>query len=126
MATILIIEKNQEIRENLAELLEFELYQTIATDNKNQGVELAVAHLPDLILCDLTEADDIEIAKTIRQNPVTRLIRFIFLSARVKYAYIRAAMVYADDYLFKPFKWDDLLGAIAAQLQRAAEISELM
>ena len=52
--TILIIEDNTDIREGTAEILELTgRYDVLSAENGRIGVDLAMAHLPDLILCDI-------------------------------------------------------------------------
>ena len=51
--SILIIEDNEDIRESTAEILELGNYTVIKTSNGKQGVEAALKHIPDLILCDI-------------------------------------------------------------------------
>lgn len=127
-ATILIIENDLGVRENLVDLLTLEGYDTIAAAGGKEGVELAIAHLPDLIICDvmMPGMGGFEVAEAIRENRSTQLIRFIFLSAKVEKVSIRAGMIYADDYLLKPFDRVQLLEAIAAQLERAAAVKDFL
>lgn len=127
-ATILIIENDLGVRENLVDLLTLEGYDAIAAVGGEEGVELAIAHLPDLIICDvmMPGMGGFEVAEAIRRNRSTRLIRFIFLSAKVEKVSIRTGMIYADDYLLKPFDRVQLLEAIAAQLERAAAVKEFL
>lgn len=127
-ATILIIENDLGVRENLVDLLTLEGYDAIAAAGGEEGVELAIAHLPDLIICDvmMPGMGGFEVAEAIRKNRSTQLIRFIFLSAKVEKISIRTGMIYADDYLLKPFDRVQLLDAIAAQLERAAAVKEFL
>lgn len=127
-ATILIIENDLDVRENLVDLLTFEGYDTIAAAGGEEGIELAIARLPDLIICDvmMPGTNGFEVAEAIRQNRSTKLIRFIFLSAKVEKVSVRAGMVYADDYLLKPFDRSQLLETVAAQLERAAAVKEFL
>ncbi|HEY9598308.1 MAG TPA: response regulator [Cyanophyceae cyanobacterium] len=127
-ATILIIENDLDVRENLVDLLTFEGYNMISAAGGEEGIELAIAHLPDLIICDvmMPGMNGFEVAEAIRQNRSTKLIRFIFLSAKVEKVSIRTGMIYADDYLLKPFERTQLLEAIAAQLERAAAVKKFL
>jgi CheY-like chemotaxis protein len=56
MKTILIIEDNDLIRENVAEILELDNYNVLKASNGKMGIELAQQQLPDLILCDIMMA----------------------------------------------------------------------
>ncbi|MDX1629048.1 MAG: response regulator, partial [Fulvivirga sp.] len=53
MKQILIIEDNEDIRENIAEILELADYETITAANGKEGVDKASKELPDLIICDI-------------------------------------------------------------------------
>ena len=53
MKTILLIEDNLEILENLKEFLELEGFKTLATTNGKKGISLAMEFIPDLIICDV-------------------------------------------------------------------------
>ena len=53
MKKILLIEDNDDIRINTAEILELSNYQVIVAENGKVGVEKAIAHTPDLIICDI-------------------------------------------------------------------------
>jgi CheY-like chemotaxis protein len=53
MNKILIIEDNQDVRENTAEILELENYAVITAENGKIGIEKALKHIPDIIICDI-------------------------------------------------------------------------
>ncbi|MEO6288931.1 MAG: response regulator, partial [Ginsengibacter sp.] len=53
MKQILLIEDNTAVRENTAELLELANYKMLVAANGKIGVELALKHKPDLIICDI-------------------------------------------------------------------------
>ena len=52
MKKILVIEDNKDILENIEEVLELSHYQVRTAANGKLGIEEAIAHIPDLILCD--------------------------------------------------------------------------
>lgn len=90
-------------------------------ENGKTGVQLALKHLPDLIICDIVmpELDGYGVLQALREHPTTQNIPFIFLSSRVDKADQRHGMeLGADDYLTKPFTKEELLGAIAARLKK--------
>ncbi len=121
MTTILVIEDEEFVRENLVDLLDAEGYQVISAANGRVGVQLARQHLPDLILCDILmpELDGYGVYRELLQDPVTATIPFIFLTAKATPSDVRAGMALgADDYLTKPFTREDLLQAITARLAR--------
>ncbi|MBW4572749.1 MAG: EAL domain-containing response regulator [Tolypothrix carrinoi HA7290-LM1] len=123
MTKILVIEDEKAVRENLLELLEAEDFQTVAAANGRIGLELASVENPDLILCDMMmpEIDGYGVLATLRQDPVTATIPFIFLTAKSSRSDFRHGMnLGADDYLTKPFTRAELLSAIGGRLNKQA------
>ena len=53
MKHLLLIEDNEEIRENTAEILELASYRVTTAENGKVGVEKALQDRPDLIICDV-------------------------------------------------------------------------
>jgi CRP-like cAMP-binding protein/ActR/RegA family two-component response regulator len=118
---ILIIEDNDDIRESTAEILELSNYQVFQAVNGKEGVELAVQHLPDLILCDIMmpELDGFGVLHLLSKNPETSAIPFIFLTAKTERTDMRKGMeMGADDYLTKPFDDVELFNAIECRLKK--------
>ena len=123
MAKILVIEDEESVRDNLLELLEAEDFETVAAANGRIGLELVISENPDLILCDMMmpEIDGYGVLATLRQDPLTATIPFIFLTAKSSRSDFRQGMnLGADDYLTKPFTRAELLSAIAGRLNKQA------
>ncbi|TZF86238.1 response regulator (plasmid) [Pedobacter sp. BS3] len=119
--TLLIIEDNEDIRESTAEILELAGYTVLKAENGKKGVELAQAHLPDLILCDIMmpELDGYGVLYLLNKNPETATIPFIFLTAKTERVDMRKGMeMGADDYLTKPFDEIELMNAIESRLSK--------
>ncbi len=119
MKKILVIEDEELVRNNILEILDTVDFRVIGAENGGIGVQLAQEQLPDLILCDvmMPELDGYEVLAALRKNPVTATIPFIFLTAKGEKTDIRQGMnLGADDYLTKPFRRKELLGAIDARL----------
>lgn len=118
--TILVIEDDTPIRENLQELLS-EDYEVIVCSGGRVGLEAAFKQKPDLVICDVTMAGvtGYNVLTEIRSNPTTANIPFIFLTAKVSKEDIRVGMALgANDYLTKPYTQKELLEAIAARLEK--------
>jgi len=118
---VLIIEDNDDIRENVVEILELAGYKSFAAGNGKAGVELAVKHLPDIILCDIMmpELDGYGVLYMLNKNPQLAAVPFIFLTAKAERVDLRKGMeMGADDYLTKPFDDMDLLNAIETRLRK--------
>lgn len=127
MKTILVIEDNSEIRENLREILELDGYQVSTAEDGKVGVSIAYEELPDLILCDIMmpNLDGYGVLHMLSRNPQTMRIPFIFLTAKAEKVDIRKGMsLGADDYIVKPFDEVDLLTAVENRLKKFELIQE--
>lgn len=116
MKKILVIEDETQSREMFLECLEAEGFDVIGAENGCVGVQMAQEVLPDLVICDIRmpELDGYGVLTTLRQNPVTAMIPFIFVTAGSTPSEHRYGMALgADDYLTKPCTAEDLLMAIA-------------
>lgn len=121
MTKVLIIEDNKDIRENVVEILSLANYQVFEADNGRTGAELAMKHLPDIILCDIMmgDLDGYGVLHLLNKNPQTSAIPFIFITAKSERSDIRKGMeLGADDYLTKPFDDTELLSAIETRLRK--------
>ena len=126
MTKILVIEDEESIRENILELLEAENFEGIGATNGKIGIKLAIAQIPDLILCDMMmpEIDGHGVLKALRSEPITATIPFIFLTAKAEKSDIRTGMeLGADDYITKPCTPQELLKAVAIRLDKHKAIS---
>src|ERR1700712_1641885 len=118
---ILIIEDNDDIRENVIEILELAGYTVSSASNGKEGVELAFKDVPDIILCDIMmpELDGYGVLYMLSKRPETIAIPFIFLTAKAEHFDRRKGMeMGADDYLTKPFDGMELLSAIESRLKK--------
>ncbi|BAV06856.1 cAMP-binding domain of CRP or a regulatory subunit of cAMP-dependent protein kinases [Filimonas lacunae] len=123
MQTILLIEDNNDIRENMAEILELAGYQVITAENGKIGIEQAKQKNPDLIICDIMMPvlDGYGVLHLLQRDPELQSIPFIFLTARTERTDIRKGMeMGADDYITKPFEGTELLSAVESRLKKTA------
>ncbi len=121
MTKLLIIEDNDDIRENIVEILELSGYNVHSAANGKTGVELAMKELPDIILCDIMmpEMDGYGVIDALNKHPETRATPFIFLTAKAERTDVRKGMeLGADDYLTKPFDAKELLNAIESRMKK--------
>jgi DNA-binding response OmpR family regulator len=121
LKTILIIEDNKSLREEVFEALRFEGYEVLQAESGKQGVKVAVSQHPDLILCDIMmpEMDGYEVLARLRQHEQAKLIPFIFITALADRTNIRSGMeMGADDYITKPFSIKELTNAINVRLEK--------
>lgn len=123
--SILVIEDELEIRENVVETLEYEGFACISAQGGNAGLQLAHDFLPDLIICDvmMPDLDGYSVLDNLRSDPLTMNIPFVFLTAQSEHTAVRHGMgLGADDYLTKPFKPEELVAAVATRLQKRASL----
>jgi len=123
MVKILLIEDNNEVRENTAEILELANYKVETAENGKTGVEKANEFNPDIVVCDIMmpELDGYGVLHILGKSPRTAAIPFIFLTAKADKADVRKGMTLgADDYLTKPFDDTELLDAIETRLRKTA------
>ncbi|MBW4692433.1 MAG: EAL domain-containing protein [Lyngbya sp. HA4199-MV5] len=127
MTQILVIEDDPVVSALILKLLKVEAFEVLVANDGLTGVKLAQAYEPDLIICDIMmpEFDGYEVLQQLRHEPATATIPFIFLSAKADRTDLRQGMeLGADDYLAKPFKRAELLGAIAARLDKHAALAK--
>lgn len=123
MPRILLVEDNPENRDALSRRLQRRGYDVvIATDGK-QGVAMAQAEAPDVILLDISlpEMDGWEVARTLETAKGTRGIPVIALTAHALASDREKALeAGCDDYHTKPVQFTRLLAQIEALLKKGA------
>ena len=115
METILLIEDNTDMLENLTEYLELEGYKILGSDNGKKGIELANKFIPDLIICDvlMREMSGHEVLRLLLNSSITSNIPFIFsTSLSEKIDKVESLKLGADNYIVKPFELETLLEMI--------------
>ncbi|MEO7045074.1 MAG: response regulator, partial [Ferruginibacter sp.] len=106
MKKILLIDDNDDIRNNTAEILEISNYDVVTAENGIIGVQKAIEHKPDLIICDIMmpELDGYGVLHAVHKNEAIKNTPFIFLTAKTERTDFRKGMeLGADDYITKPF-----------------------
>jgi CheY-like chemotaxis protein len=115
MRQILIIEDNEMIRENAAELLELSGYKVSMASDGLQGIEKAKEQHYDVILCDvmMPGASGHQVFEELHNGGITLKSVFIFISASVERRDVEAALKKGvKAYIRKPFEEEDLLNTI--------------
>jgi CRP-like cAMP-binding protein len=121
MKKVLVIEDNNDIRENIVEILELAGYIVFSANNGKSGVDLALKNNPDIILCDIMmpEMDGYGVLYILNKHAQTNTTPFIFLTAKAEHLDLRKGMdMGADDYLTKPFDDMELLQSIESRLKK--------
>jgi CRP/FNR family transcriptional regulator, cyclic AMP receptor protein len=127
MKKILLIEDNENIRNNTAEILELSNYKVFIAENGKTGIEIAIKNNPDLIICDIMMPglDGYGVLHAVHKNDTLKNTPFIFLTAKTERSDFRKGMeLGADDYITKPFTGTELLNAVDGRLKKLGMLKE--
>lgn len=127
MESVLIIDDEADIRDILEYNLKKEGFTVYTASNGKDGIAIARAENPDLVILDvmMPEMDGIEVCDVLRNDPATKHMRICFLTARSEdYSQIAGLDAGADDYVSKPIKPRVLISRINALLRRNASLDE--
>ncbi len=118
---VLVIDDAENIVELVRIGLRYEGFQVESASDGEQGVTLAQRINPDLILLDIMMPgiDGLEVCRRLRANPTTRDVPVLMITAKDEVRDRIAGLdTGADDYLTKPFDFDELVARIRAILRR--------
>jgi signal transduction histidine kinase len=118
---VLVVDDNADMRDYVCRLLAGQ-YTILTAANGEEGLRIAQAKCPDLVLTDIMMPvlDGFALLRALRSEASTRTIPVIFLSARAgEEASIEGRDAGADDYLVKPFSARELLARVGAHLNMA-------
>ncbi len=121
---ILVIEDETDIADFIRRGLILKGYEVDVAHSGEAGLELAHARPPDLVILDLMlpEIDGIEVCRRLR---ATAGMPIIMLTARDSVADKIAGLdAGADDYVTKPFSFDELLARVRAAVRRKEPAGE--
>ena len=126
--TILVIEDERFVRENICELLELKGYRVESADDGEAGLAAVRRQRPDLVICDIhmPRLNGYQVIEALRGDPAIANTPFIFLTARAEQADIEHGMALgANDYLTKPYTNQGLLDAIRLRLGKHNALNAL-
>lgn len=109
--SVLIIDDEVDILNLLALHLRLKNYIVYQASNGKEGIELAISEKPDIIIIDVMMPDmsGFEVCKKLKESIETANIPIIFLTARSTIDdKINGLGCGADDYIVKPFDFDEL------------------
>ncbi|HVX12110.1 MAG TPA: ATP-binding protein [Pirellulales bacterium] len=118
-STILVVDDTAEMRALLGELLRDD-YRVLFARDGAEGMEMALRHLPDLIVSDvmMPRVDGQEFCRRVRANPATAQTAFVLLTARTELSMkVHGLDCGADDYLTKPFEEEELKARVRSLLK---------
>ena len=119
MATVLIVEDNEMNRDMLSRRLERRGFVIRIAVDGAEGVEMATADIPDLVLMDMSlpVMDGWEATRTLKANPDTAGIPVIGLTAHAMAGDREKCLAAGcDDYDTKPIELPRLLEKMQSQL----------
>ncbi|MCX8011262.1 MAG: response regulator [Ignavibacteria bacterium] len=122
MAKILVVEDEELIRDLLKAELTHEGFEVITAENGKDALEKVYDEPPDLIVCDvmMPVMDGFTFQEKLIQDELLKEIPLIFLTAKSDKTDIRfGKSLGAEDYLTKPFEFEDLLVSIRSRLKKS-------
>jgi len=125
MARIILIEDNEQLRENARRILELEGHEVSVFGEGIAALEQIRDSPPELVLCDISlpGIDGHEVLRRVRELAFTTPVPFVFLTAMAERSEVRRGMEGgADDFLTKPFTSRELVSAVDARLDAAEKI----
>ena len=128
MSKVLIVEDEANIRQLVKYNLEKESFQVIEAEDGLQGLRLAKAEKPDLVLLDLMlpQMDGLEVCRSLKGNQATAALPIIMLTAKSEEIdKVIGLELGADDYLTKPFSPRELVARVKAVLRRSQKEAAL-
>jgi two-component system alkaline phosphatase synthesis response regulator PhoP len=120
--TILVVDDEPGIVTIVRDYLDRAGFRVLAAGDGNTALRLARSERPSLMLLDLMlpGIDGLDITRTLRQDPATRNMPVIMLTALVDESDKLVGLeLGADDYITKPFSPREVVARIRAVLRRA-------
>jgi len=125
---VLVIEDEDNIVELIKLGLRYEGFQVEAASDGPEGISAAQRINPDMVILDLGlppgGMDGLEVCRRLRTNPTTQDVPILMLTARDEPRdKVLGLETGADDYLTKPFSFEELVARIRAILRRQRRAS---
>ena len=133
-APVLVIDDEENIIDLIKLGLKYEGFEVVAASTGEEGIAAAQRTNPVFIILDwmLPDMDGLEVCRLLRSNPTTREIPILLLTAKGEVVNrVEGLNTGADDYLTKPFNFEELVARIRAILRRlnhssAADSSQVL
>jgi DNA-binding response OmpR family regulator len=121
LGSVLVVEDDSTNRMLITQILKRRGYDAVAASNGRAALELLRDFKPNVVVSDIQmpELSGTQLLSAIRQHPDMGTLPVILLSSLAERSQVRGGMVAgADDYLTKPFKPEELIDAVQAQLNK--------
>jgi len=118
--TILIVDDNMDNVELLRKRMRAVGYETIEGYDGEQAVTMAREQHPDLVLLDvmMPKLDGFEVCEILKKDEATRHIPVLMLTAKREIPdKVKGLDLGADDYVTKPFNFQELLARVRSLLK---------
>jgi DNA-binding response OmpR family regulator len=122
-STVLVVDDDPVILKLLEVNFEMEGFTVLVARDGEEGIEVARADQPDLIVSDIMmpKVSGLELVTALKGDPTTSEIPIILLSAKAQNADVRSGLdAGADDYVTKPFEPLDLVDRVNRLLEARA------
>lgn len=123
--TVLVIDDDRVTREILSDLLRDAGLHVVLAAGGEEGCRLACENPPDVVLVDLfmPGRDGLEVCRFLRSQPALRQIPILLMTAHTdQEGLVNPFRVGADDYIVKPFDFDELLARVQGNLLKKQAI----
>ncbi len=118
---MLVIDDEESIVDLIKLGLKYEGFEVVAASDGEEGIAAAQRTNPIFIILDrmLPDMDGLEVCRRLRSNPTTLDIPILLLTAKDEVgSRVEGLNTGADDYLTKPFSFEELVARIRAILRR--------
>lgn len=125
-STILVVDDQPDLVDNLEITLEVAGYRVLTAPDGVEALKILHADRVDLVLADIAmpRMNGYQLYEEIRDNPAWLTMPFLFLTARSLDSDVRYGKeLGVDDYLTKPIEPEDLLATVSGKLRRARQLS---
>jgi len=120
MARILVVDDKPDNQALVSLVLEEQGHEVLTAANGREGLQVAIAELPDVILLDVMMPDmsGIEVCRKLKEDERTRAVPVILVTAMGLDENVVAGLdAGADDYVSKPFNAEVLAARVRAALR---------
>jgi two-component system, OmpR family, alkaline phosphatase synthesis response regulator PhoP len=122
--TLLVVEDDAALRDTMMYNLRREGYRVLVASDGVTALEVARQQPPALVLLDLMlpRLDGLDVCRQLRSRPETAHTPILMLTARGEESDVVVGLeMGADDYVTKPFSWNELRARIRALLRRGEQ-----